>query len=68
MAKLRPDDPRVLEEVLRRIQTMSDEEVLERARSHSGFDEAWVRPNGISDGVPTTSASHPRRRPVSVSD
>jgi hypothetical protein len=42
MPKPQPDDPQVLQAVLQRIRTMSREEVLDRARRHSGFDEAWV--------------------------
>ena len=55
MRKLRPDDPRVHQEVLHRIRTMSREDLLARARSHPGFDEAWVGEHH-SGGLETIAA------------
>jgi hypothetical protein len=52
---LEPNDPRVLDEVLKRIRTMTSEEWLERMRSYPDFDPAWLE-------VPVApAAAGPRR-------
>jgi hypothetical protein len=45
---LEPNDPRVLERVLHRIETMTPEEWLERMQQYPDFDPSWLEPPAAS--------------------
>lgn len=63
--QLQPDDPAVLEAVLKRISEMTREEWLERLRKRPDFDEAWVLPDpketSAADGATATTEDEERR-------